>query len=237
MSSEAFGKLTKIKKPQMLDLIIEQLQNSILDGRLPIGTQLPPERELANMLGVSRASVREALRAMALMGWIEIRPGEGSFVSRATAERVLQPLSYVLMLDRDNVKDLLELRAILEVETAGLAAIRRTDECLNDIKDTIHNMEDSASTNVEDFLNYDMLFHKKVDQAAANPILAKTNMILRELLLEANRRVARLPEGRNTAIQSHHEIAEAIERRDEEAARLAATKHLKTVEGFVLSLT
>ncbi|HHY97594.1 MAG TPA: FadR family transcriptional regulator, partial [Firmicutes bacterium] len=64
----------------MLDLIIEQLQNSILDGRLPIGTQLPPERELANMLGVSRASVREALRAMALMGWIEIRPGEGSFV-------------------------------------------------------------------------------------------------------------------------------------------------------------
>ncbi|HHY47640.1 MAG TPA: FadR family transcriptional regulator [Firmicutes bacterium] len=235
MAEEPFNRISRIKKPQMVDLIVEQLQNAILDGKLPVGAKLPPERELAAMLGVSRASLREALKAAALMGWVEIRPGEGSFVSKATAEKILQPLSYILMFDRESVKDLMELRAILEVETTGLAASRRTEESLEEIRQTMKRMEESASQDVERFLDYDMLFHKYVDEAAHNPVLAKTNLILRGLLREANRRVARLSEGRMTAIESHHQIFDAIERRDEAQARAAATMHLKIVEGFILS--
>ncbi|NPV52477.1 MAG: FadR family transcriptional regulator [Firmicutes bacterium] len=234
MEGDQFVKIAKIKRPQMIDLILEQLQNAILDGQLPVGTRLPAERELAAALGVSRASLREALKAAALMGWIEIRPGEGSFVAKATSEKIIQPLSYVLMFDTENIGNIMELRSILEVETAGLAASRRTGECLSEIREIMERMEESASRNVEEFLEYDMLFHKKVDKAAGNPVLAKTNLILRELLREANRRVARLAEGRSTAIEAHRRIFTAIENRDEKAAREAALDHLNTVAGFVL---
>ncbi|HHV62301.1 MAG TPA: FadR family transcriptional regulator [Firmicutes bacterium] len=237
LEGDQFVKVAKIKRPQMIDLILEQLQNAILDGQLPVGTRLPPERELASALGVSRASLREALKAAALMGWIEIRPGEGSFVAKATSEKIIQPLSYVLMFDTENIGNIMELRSILEVETAGLAACRRSEEHLSEIRETMQRMEETASRNVEEFLEYDMLFHKKVDKAAGNPVLAKTNLILRELLREANRRVARLTEGRSTAIAAHHRIFTAIETRDEKAAREAALDHLKTVAGFVLDET
>ena len=115
-------KPVKIKK--IYEEVIEQVKKLIIDGKLQPGDKLLSERELAEKLGVSRASVREAFSALEMMGIITIRPGEGSFVRQVSYEEMLEPLSFLLQVDIDNVMQLLEVRKILEVEVATLAATR-----------------------------------------------------------------------------------------------------------------
>ena len=161
-----------VKTKKVYEEIIGQIKKLIVDGKLQPGDKLLSERELSEKLNVSRASVREAFSALEMMGIIAIRPGEGSFVRQVSFEGMLEPLSFILQMEIDDIMQLLEVRKILEVETAALAALRATPADLEAIhKSLVSMMEELRQGEIGDIA--DASFHFSVAKAANNPILIK----------------------------------------------------------------
>lgn len=230
MSSEAFG---RVKKPQLYELIIQELEDAMLEGKLKCGDRLPPERELCEQLGVSRASLREALRTMAFLGWLEVRPGDGLYVANVDPDRFVKPLSYILLLNKEHVGDLLEVRSILESETAALAALRCTERHLVRIGDLFSQMQ-GTTHDIDKYFRLDMEFHDTVGDASENPILERAARIVRQTLEQVLIKVARLDVGRKTALDAHRRLYQALAKHDPVEARTAAALHAETVRHIIL---
>lgn len=226
--------VSKINKPQLSDLIINQIQELIIQGKMTAGTRLPNERELASRLGVSRVTLREALKALAITGWIDMRPGDGNYVARFDPDKMVKPLSYLLYLTKENILDLHEIRSILEVETTGLAAKRCSDKQIQQIGSFVKKMEESVEQDHNVFMEYDAKFHTLVCNAANNPALARLTEFIFQILHEALKSILWLPEGRCKVIEDHGEIFKALVKHDYQAARNAAKRHLTYVKEFLL---
>ena len=228
-------KPVKIKK--IYEEVIEQIKKLIIDGKLQPGDKLMSERELAEKLCVSRASVREAFSALEIMGIIAIHPGEGSFVRQATYEGMLEPLSFLLQRDVDNVMQLLEVRKILEVEIAALAAIRATAEDIEDIRRALNKMVHNVNTG-EIGDKADAQFHFALVKAAHNPILVTLINTISDLMtktLRFSRQKMFLVENMPIILyDAHNLIFEAIVNKDSEQAGKLMYEHLTMVENVML---
>ena len=122
------GEFKPIKTKKIYEEIVEQLRELISTGTFNPGDKLPSERDMAQMLGVSRASVREAVVALQAMGVLDVKPGEGTFVSASMNSEMIEPLALVLSVERNPLAQLMEVRRILEAEAAALAAQRATEQ-------------------------------------------------------------------------------------------------------------
>lgn len=228
-----------VKTKKIYEEVIEQVKKLIIDGKLQPGDKLLSERELAEKLGVSRASIREAFSALEMMGVITIRPGEGSFVRQVSYEGMLEPLSFLLQVDIDNVMQLLEVRKILEVEVAILAATRATAEDVEAIKKALNTMVDEVNSGeVGDIA--DAEFHFAVVKAAHNPILITLINTISDLMANTvrfSRRKIFMVENMPTMLyDSHCLIFQAIiDRQPQKAGRLMH-EHLTMVENIMLQL-
>jgi GntR family transcriptional repressor for pyruvate dehydrogenase complex len=188
---------------------------------------------LSEKLNVSRASVREAFSALEMMGVISIRPGEGSFVKQVSFEGMLEPLSFLLQVGIDDIMQLLEVRKILEVETAGLAAIRVTPENLEALQRAINNMlEEVRQGEIGDTADAD--FHFAVAAAANNPILITVMNTISDLMRNTFRTsrqklfiVDNMP---MVLYNAHVGIYEAIASKNANLARIRMRDHLTMVE-------
>lgn len=219
---------TKIKKKTVSESIINQIKDMILNGSLQPGQRLPSERELAELLSVSRPSVREAMRSLQSLGIIDIRSGEGTFLNSNVS--ILSDhfkMSYILK--KFNILELIEARKILEVEIAALAARHATQEN-KDMLEDIHNEITNTKGNLEAFLKADFSFHLAVAEAAQNSFLREMLNTTRDLLLEANIYVVKKPGQIETAITSHGNILKAILEGDAEKASKEMLYHLETIE-------
>lgn len=230
-------KPVKIKK--IYEEVIEQIKKLIIDGKLQPGDKLMSERELAETLGVSRASVREAFSALEMMGIITIRPGEGSFVRQASYEGMLEPLSFLLQIDIDNVMQLLEVRKILEVEIAALAAVRATKEDIEDIRRALNKMVDEVNAGeIGDVA--DAEFHFAVVKAAHNPILVTLINTISDLMAKtvrfSRRQIFLVENMPNALYDSHCLIFQAIVDGKSQQARSLMHEHLTMVEKVMLQL-
>ncbi len=127
-----------IKNAKVYEQVIEQIKTMIISGNLQKGDKLPSERELVDQLKVSRTSIREALRALEIVGLIKCKQGEGNFIRDNFDNSLFEPLSLVFMLERSNKEDIIEVRRIIEVEAAALAAKRITKDQLKKVR--IHNI-------------------------------------------------------------------------------------------------
>ncbi len=127
-------KVEPINSPRIYEEIVRQIRTLISEGKLKSGDRLPPERDLAERFRVSRASVREALRALGSMGLIEIRLGEGTFVREISVDSLIEPLALVILTQREAVGELFEARRLLEPPIAGLAARRSTKEEIQEME-------------------------------------------------------------------------------------------------------
>jgi len=227
-------KPVKIKK--IYEEVIEQIKKLIIDGQLQPGDKLMSERQLAETLSVSRASVREAFSALEMMGIITIRPGEGSFVRQASYEGMLEPLSFLLERDIDNVMELLEVRKILEVEIATLAAIRATAEDLEDIRRALNKMVDDVNAGEIGDIS-DAEFHFAVVKAAHNPILVTLVNTISDMMAKTvrfSRRKIFLEENMPTILyDSHCSIFQAIVDQKAQLAGRLMHEHLTMVENVM----
>jgi len=226
-----------IKTKKIYEEIIDQVKVLIAEGSLSPGDRLISERELADKLQVGRSAVREAFRALEAMGIIEIRAGEGTFIREANTQPFIEVLALLLVSQGDSVRELLELRKILEVESAGLAALRHTAEELTSMEEHLEQMH-------QDLLNgelgeqADMNFHYAIANATHNDLLFKLmNTIsdtMRNGLRSAREQLYRTPGTPERLLREHQEICRQIKNTNAEGARKAMLEHLEKVEKSLL---
>lgn len=224
----------KIKPKKIYEEVSDELYEMIRSGSLKPGEQLDSIQQLAENFQVGRPAIREALSALSSMGLIEIKQGEGTFVKTFDPAIMNHPLSAALLMDQDNIKHLLEVRKILESGTAEVAAKKRTEENLIELKDMLFNM-DKVSDDEELSDKADISFHVAVANASQNELLITLMNHVSELMTEKMRdirRVALYSEEMTLKqlYQQHVRIYDAIEAQDEDGARSAMLFHLQSVE-------
>ena len=222
-----------IKTKKIYEEIVEQIKEMISKGELNPGDKLMPERDLAERLQVGRSAVREAYRALEAIGIIQIRPGEGTFVREMGTKSMTEIMSLVLMTEKNALCELLELRRIIEVEAAGLAARRRSEDDLKSMKKFLEQMKvDIESGNLGELA--DMKFHYAVTAAAQNSLLMRfMNTIsetMKTLLRTAREQLYITPGTPERLYQEHVLVYQAIVAGSVEEARKAMLDHLQRVE-------
>ncbi len=215
-------------KERLVDRVVNEIENLIIEGQLQPETKLPPERELAEQLGVSRTVVREAVRILVTKGLLETRPGVGTLVRQMTREQVVGPL-HMLLRNHTNGEvsfdQLYQVRSILEVEIAGLAALQATEPEIANLKKVTASME-GAQDDPELLAVYDADFHSALAKMTHNPLLAILVDSIRDLLQEYIARVTPYLDPRQENLPLHRKLLERIEARDEEGSRQAMRENL-----------
>lgn len=229
--------LKPIKTKRIYEEIIEQIRILVTEGHLQPGDRLPSERDLAGQLNVSRASVREALSALEMMGLLEIRSGEGTFIKKIDIDSVVTPLTWVLSMEKDTVLELLEVRKMIEGQAVALATRRAKPEDLRELEDALQAMYVDLQTGQlgEDA---DHRFHYAIAKASQNKILLRLMNAISDTMhqtLKASR--IRLYEGQDAPerlFREHSLVFDAILKQDSERARHVMLDHLDGVEDRLL---
>ena len=215
------------------DVLSEKIANRLLtlikEKQLRPGDRLPPERELALLMKVSRPSLREALRALKMMHIIENRQGSGNYVASLEPEQLVEHLDIVFALDDSTYHDLFQARRILETAAAEMAARSVTDAEILDMQESVRK----ASAAIGDpgaFLEADMELHGMIFKAAKNRILPVFMRTINKIGLMSRRRTGEHLEVRRRTVKDHRAIVEALRSRDPVKARRAMMAHLENVE-------
>lgn len=222
-----------VRRTKVYEQAAQQLQRMIRDGLIKPGDKLPPERELAEMLQVSRGSLRDAIRTLELMGLVEPRQGEGTVVCDPSARSLINPLATVLLRQRELIGDLLEFRRMIEPNLAGRAAENVTDEELAYMEDILSRQKDKVSRG-ELAIEEDSEFHYAIAQAAGNSVVLKVLDAFMDLLRETRERSLQLEGRLQKSFMGHRRILDAIRKHDVRTAEKAMRQHIDEVEGIVL---
>jgi GntR family transcriptional repressor for pyruvate dehydrogenase complex len=205
---------------------VEVIRGQIERGQLRAGQRLPPERELAVRLGVSRPSVRAGLRTLVTLGIVKTRHGSGTFVSDGPPRLDVRPLRMLGALHGFRADDLDETRRVLEVAVAGLAAERAGREQLVTLAEQVAGMFASVD-DPKAFARHDAGFHRAIAAAAGNPILASIVEMVSRLFFEQSRGLTGgSPDDFREAAMRHRNIYHAVHTRDAERARREMGQHL-----------
>lgn len=208
--------------------VAEALRELILAGKLRRGDALPPERELATQFGVSRATVREALRALQLWGLVEARRGGGNFVSLPSLDHIVAPLSTILQHNRALQDELLDARFVFEPAVCWLAAQRRTAADLAAIEAIIARQTRRVEQG-ELAVEEDSAFHLALAEATHNRVIPQLIQTINDLLLESRLRSLRTPDRPRRSLEGHLRILAALRAGDAEAARQAMRDHITEI--------
>ena len=230
-SNESLDEVSPIRRTSLSDKIIEQIINLISRKVLKPGQRLPSEKELCKRFGVGRTSIREALRSLAVMGILDGRVGEGTFVSKNNQRYFERNLQWGLLLDRKKVEDLIEIRLMLETQTAFSAAQKVSQTNLQSMQETILGMKMYVDRPSQ-YLKFDLKFHLLVAEATQNSILynlvTMTRSYLQEWIMESldDPSTAKAQIRAESSIQEHQKILEAITIHKAEKARKAMKDHI-----------
>ncbi|PFG59485.1 DNA-binding FadR family transcriptional regulator [Pseudomonas poae] len=201
-------------KRSLVDQALEQLRWRISEGRWAIGERLPTEPELAAELGISRNTVREAMRVLAFSGLIEIRQGDGSYLRSMT-----DPLGAMRALSHCTLEQAQETRQILEVEAVGLAAVRRTEADLTALHEALKASAVLYHGDLEAYISADLLFHKRLVDAAHNPALSELYQYFSAIVGAQLRQTLNISPRRQAVFDLHIALLAAVEHQDPERAK------------------
>jgi GntR family transcriptional repressor for pyruvate dehydrogenase complex len=219
--------LTALPRGSAVSEVARQMTTLIADGTFPPGTRLPPERQLAESLGVGRSAVREALAALEILGLVTVRPGSGTYVRDSMSELLPTTLSWGLMLSAEHTAQLSEVRSALEVRAAVLAAGRIDAAALGRLREHLEAMEASTG-DLGTFIEADAAFHLQLARAADNGVMGELLQTVRSLLRVWVERGLRSTEQALTACREHRAVYDAIAAGDAAAAAAAMDVHMHT---------
>ena len=225
-----------IKTQKIYEQIVDQIGQLVAEGHLKPGDRLPSERELVERFQVSRASIREAISALEMMGLIEVRSGEGTYIRQVNIDSVIAPLAWMLFIEKDTDLELYEARKILEVQAAGLAAERAEEDEINDMFEALEIMRiDLENHRLGE--DADHHFHYAIARATHNKILFRLMNTISDTMkktLKTSR--SKLYEDRATPerlYKEHYFLYEAIKNHDVEKAQKLMLDHLVGVENHL----
>jgi GntR family transcriptional regulator, transcriptional repressor for pyruvate dehydrogenase complex len=211
------ARLAPVARQSTVGAVAKQLLDHLTSGNYSPGTRLPPERQLANSLGVGRSTLREALAALDVLGLLDVRPGSGTYLAADSSELLPQAIKWSLTLGQPRTRDLVEVREYLEVVTARLAAERATDDDIARLEETVVAMRD-AGGDVDAFVKADLAFHFEAARIAANTVLQDILHSIRSLLAVWFDQTLRVPGTIEATLVEHEAVYEAIATRSPDLA-------------------
>jgi GntR family transcriptional regulator, transcriptional repressor for pyruvate dehydrogenase complex len=233
---------TPLRQGTVSDLIARRILEVIGSDRLRPGDRLPPERELAAMLGTSRPSLREALQALKARGWVEIRHGSGVFVADPATTRSLRE---ALLAQEVSVRELFDMREVLELPAAAwaakngdpgkLAVVREAYDALMAATKPVDEAGTGGEIGWDRLAELDATFHLRIVEAADNRFLARTQGVLQEILSAGMGTTLRLPGRFEKSRGEHQRILDAVLAGDPAAARRAALTHINSARKAAMS--
>ena len=228
---------TPIKNTKVYEQVIEQIEGMITNGVLKKGDRLPSERELVEQLGVSRASIREALRSLEIIGLIESKQGEGNFIRENLDNTLFEPLSIMFMLNDCKVEEIFELRKVIEIETAALAARKITDEEINELQMLVDNMK--TSEDEDERVKDDAKFHYTIAKASRNflilSILNTVSSLMDSFIKDARKNIIN-NQLKDSIDNEHEEILNALKSHNPNKASESMRKHMDLINKNLVKL-
>jgi GntR family transcriptional repressor for pyruvate dehydrogenase complex len=224
--------LTRVERVQhdapALQVARQLLAYMLESGQARVGQKLPAERELVEIFGVGRSSVREALKSLSLLGLLEIRQGDGTYVRSPSSDLLPQVIEWGLMLSEHKTAEMLEARRVIEVAVAELAAVRRTESDLAVLQDHLEGMRENMKS-PQGWVEHDVQFHLAIAHAAHNGALADYLFRLRALLGAWIKQNQETSGGTLAKYQEHKAVYDAIKAGDAETAGVAMRGHIDRV--------
>jgi len=216
-----------IKKESTLEVIVQQIKDQIKKGILKPGEKLPSERKLADQLGVSRASVREAIQALAFSGYLEVIQGKGTYILEIST-KYDEIINFFSEFSNYSLDYLMEARIMLEGEFARLAALNANQEEIDEIERVFNEIVNSKDLNT--FFVKDLEFHLTIAKATHNPIMNGLMKIIGEMLYKETQRIIGISRyTRENTIETTRELVQAIKKRNAERAGELMSEHIRNI--------
>ena len=219
----------RINRVAISDELIARFKELIAKRVFVPGHRLPPERDLAEALAVSRPTLRQAMRALQIMGVIKARQGSGSYLADSASDIMRVPLEFALALKNVAKTDLFETRRTLEVELASLAAQRRTSEDLEAMRQALCEMEKTMG-DPDAWCRTEPQFHACIVQAARNGVMTTIIEMLSQMLMESRKETVRLLTDYTSSYRSHECIYVEIEKQNPIGAAEMMVEHFALIE-------
>lgn len=219
--------------------IVEQIRKAILERQLNPGDRLPPERELMQQFGVSKSTLREALRALEALGVLEIRQGAsgGPFITEVDTNKAIDSFANFLHFKNISLKDLTEVRLLLEPYIAERAALSITDENMQRLQDSLLDSRNVLKQNARiDLRKNEIEFHKIIASVGGNPILMFIVDFVEDLLVNTKEILQPGPAFSRRVQNAHARIYKALVKKDAEKTRKEMIRHIQEVEKDLLAL-
>ncbi len=224
--------LNKIEVQNPVDLIISQIRQLISSGAIKPGEKLPPERKLAERLGVSRGQVREAITKLQFYGIVKVQPQSGTTVTGIGIVALEGLITDILKLENTDFRSLVDTRILLEKEAARLAAIHRTQDDIVQLSNALHEYEKQLLSN-NSAVEEDLMFHIKIAEAGKNAVLKSLMIIITPDIVKSFISLKVCDESKNKAtIEDHRQILDMIIKQDANGAENAMAEHLDDVKQF-----
>ncbi|WP_028575936.1 FadR/GntR family transcriptional regulator [Desulfomicrobium escambiense] len=225
---------TPQQQKRIYEEIAVRLQELVEVDDLQPGDRLPPERRLAELFGVSRNSMREAIKSLEQTGLLKSRPGAGTYIAAASPTELARQLGEAFARERHRLEDIFELRLLLEPQIARLAARRVSPRAIERLDDLMHTYED-AVRHGEPVLEIDQDLHDTIAAATGNHAIVRLMEQMHDMLFESRDETLQSPERSRNALEDHRKILAALRLRDADGACAAMTEHLEHTREIVFT--
>jgi GntR family transcriptional regulator, transcriptional repressor for pyruvate dehydrogenase complex len=226
--------ITPIKKTRVAEEVADRIRVLMLDGTFPAGQPLPSERHLAERFGVSRGSIRDALRTLETIGLLETRHGQGTFPHELSVDRLVAPLASVMAYRADLQDELMDVRRMFEPAVAHAAAVRATDEDIADLQRILETQRQKLRSG-ESAITEDTAFHAVLARATRNRVVMSIMATLNDLLVESRTHSLEQKGRPARSMDGHEAVVAALRRRDPEGASQAMCTHIDQIADFQTS--
>jgi GntR family transcriptional repressor for pyruvate dehydrogenase complex len=222
-----------VRRTKIYEEVAHRIEHFILEKLRP-GDKLPAERELAQQFGVSRSSIRDAIRSLELVGLVEPRQGVGTVVREISADQLFNPLANVLMHKRQLVAELLDVRKMLEPHLAARAATNASAEEISAIEEVLRR-QDERIRQSKLAIEEEIEFHYAIAKASGNSVMVKVVDVLMDLLRKIRERSLQVNGRQEKSLAGHRSVLAAIRQHDAAAAETTMYRHLQEIENIVLT--
>jgi GntR family transcriptional repressor for pyruvate dehydrogenase complex len=218
-----------IDRSGITELVVQRIKELLARGELKAGSRLPPERELADMLHISRPSLRTALKALSVMGVIHAKPGAGTYIANSLPEVFTEPMHFMTLINNTSVDELFEARLIIEAGLAELAAERASESDIAALAQEVEEMKANTG-NPEEFFKHDVRFHQVMARAANNKLMSGVMDTVAQLLFHIRRQNVAQARDLEDAIEWHEKIITAMRKHDPKRAKETLSGHLRAAQ-------
>src|SRR5262252_6192644 len=227
--NHSISAMEPIDRAGITELVVQLIKDLLGRGELKAGSRLPPERELADMLHISRPSLRTALMALSVMGIIHAKPGAGTYIAESLPEVFTEPMHFMTLINNTSVDELFEARLIIEAGLAELAAERASESDIAALTQEVEEMK-ATTGNPEEFLKHDVRFHQVMARAADNKLMSGVMDTVAQLLFHIRRQTVARASDLDEVIEWHEKIIAAMRKHDSKRAKETLSGHLRAAQ-------